>query len=159
MSRIITLHATMMGIISMYFLCFSLQGSGGRGVLPEDIRFRLSTAPAGLQTGRQVRSGRDDIAVQAQLPALHYGLRPSDTVETPGRLRLFQTTRLQQHRFDLHVETGLRLQATYDRVVESAVRRCSRLPRLIRRDDLQLLSRGIPTLYHFQDVYPCQVSM
>lgn len=57
-------------------------------MLPKNVGLRLSAAATGVQTGRQARPGRDYVAVQAQLPAVHCGLRPSDTREIAGRFRL-----------------------------------------------------------------------
>lgn len=126
-------------------------------MLPEDVGLRLSAAAAGVQTERQVRPGRNDTSLQAQLSAVRRGLRAPDTGKAPGRFRLFQVARLQQRGLDLHVEAGLRLQATDQRAVESSVRRRARLPRHVGRDHLQLLSRGLPTLHHFQNVHPDQI--
>jgi len=54
-------------------------------MLPENVGLRLSAAATGVQTRQQARPGRDDVAMQAQLPAVHRGLRPSDTREIVGR--------------------------------------------------------------------------
>jgi len=57
-------------------------------MLPENVGLRLSAAATGVQNGRQAQSGRDYVAVQAQLPAVHHGLRSPDTREIVGRFRL-----------------------------------------------------------------------
>jgi len=128
-------------------------------MLPANIGLRLSAAATGVQTWQQARPGRDDVAMQAQLPAVHHGLRPSDTGEIAGRFWLRQVARLQQHRIDMHVKARLRLQAPDHRVVGPTVRRRSRLSRHVRRDDLWLLSSWLPTLHHISDVRPGPVSV
>jgi len=123
-------------------------------MLPENVGLRLSAAATGVQTGREARPGRDHVAVQAQLPAVHHGLRSPDTREIAGRFRLRKVARLQQHRIDVHVQARLRLQAPDHRVVGPTVRRRSRLSRHVGRDHLWLLSRWLPALHHVQDVHP-----
>jgi len=61
-------------------------------MLPKNVGLCLSTAATSVQIGRQARPGRDDVAVQAQLPAVHHRLRSPYPRETAGRLRLRQVT-------------------------------------------------------------------
>jgi len=54
-------------------------------MLPENVGLCLSTIATGVQARPQARTGRGDVAVQAQLPVIHRRLRPPDTREIVGR--------------------------------------------------------------------------
>jgi len=75
-------------IMNIWFVFTFPQGSGRRRMLSKNIGLCLSIAATGVQNRCQARPGRDNVAVQAQLPTVHFRLRPSDTRETASRFRL-----------------------------------------------------------------------